>query len=165
MAIRAARPGPGTGPPWPVLYRAVPSPAQYHTGPCRASPRAPLTAQARARGPVSCRAGPRKPGTTTQIGPPEAQKLKKKRCRWLRWAGLLAAARVSRNPALPLQRAPAVVLPASQICRAHRRHPPRLPPASPAGTSSGRRPAGTSCRERRPVGRSGPSEGWRRGAR
>ena len=77
MAIRAARPSPGTGPPWPVLYRAMPSPAQYPTGPCRASPRAPLTAQARARGPVSCRAGPRKPGTTTQIGPPEAQKLKK----------------------------------------------------------------------------------------
>ena len=32
MAIRAARPGPGTGPPWPALYRAVPSPALYLTG-------------------------------------------------------------------------------------------------------------------------------------
>ncbi|KAG2556791.1 hypothetical protein PVAP13_8NG153001 [Panicum virgatum] len=63
MVIRAARPSPSTGPPWP---------AQYCSGPCRASPRAPLTAQARAHGPVSCLASPIWPGTTAQAGPPEA---------------------------------------------------------------------------------------------
>ena len=125
MAIRAARPSLGTGPPWPVLYRAVPSPAQYPTGPCRASPRAPLTAQARARGPVSCRAGPRKPGTTTQIGPPEAQKLKKKHCRWLRWAGAqkercLHRARAVRRPHSRIELVDAVAPPATLTSR--RRH-------------------------------------------
>ena len=58
---RPARPGPGPSPGWPVLSRAVPSPAQYRSGPCRASPRALPAAQARARGPVSCRASPRSP--------------------------------------------------------------------------------------------------------
>ena len=52
--------------------RAVPSPAQYPTEPCRASPRALLAAQVRARGPISCRAAPAEPGTTTEFGPPEA---------------------------------------------------------------------------------------------
>ena len=52
--------------------RAVPSPAQYPTEPCRASPRALLAAQVRARRPISCRAAPAEPGTTTEFGPPEA---------------------------------------------------------------------------------------------
>ena len=62
MSIRAARPGPGTGPAWPGKLRAGPGPALLPVGPCRASPRAAPTAQARARGPISCRASPRSTG-------------------------------------------------------------------------------------------------------
>ncbi|CAN6335152.1 unnamed protein product [Urochloa humidicola] len=92
MSKRAARPGPSTGPPWPAIYRAVPGPALCIIGPCRASPRAPPTAQARARGPVSCRVSPTQPGTRAQAGPPGAQERKKifnhtvRRCPCLRIA-------------------------------------------------------------------------------
>ena len=76
MAIRAARPGPSTSPAWPALSRAVPGPAQFQVGPYRASPRALPAAQARARGPVSCRASPLEPGTIVLTGPPEVHNSK-----------------------------------------------------------------------------------------
>ena len=57
MSIRAVRPGPRSSPPWPGHLRAVPGPAQLLSGPCRASPQATPTAQARAHEPISCRPG------------------------------------------------------------------------------------------------------------
>jgi hypothetical protein len=71
------------GPPGPALARAQPGPllavsclARPNMKSGRASPRALPAAQARARGPVSCRASPLEPGTTAQAGPPEAHSLK-----------------------------------------------------------------------------------------
>ena len=74
MSIRAARPGPRSGPPWPGHLRAVPGPALLLSGPCRVSPRAAPTAQARARGLVSCRASPRSPACLSGSGHPRPTK-------------------------------------------------------------------------------------------
>ena len=49
----------------------MPSPVQYPTGPCRASPRALPTAPTQAHGPISCRASPAEPGTTHGPGCPK----------------------------------------------------------------------------------------------
>ena len=92
MAIRAARPGPSPG--WPILSRAVPSPAQYRSGPCRASPRALPAAQAWARGPVSCPASPRSPAYLSgsgllrpTIGRAGTQPRERRRRRWRGYGG------------------------------------------------------------------------------
>ena len=58
MAIRGPPARPTPGPALACFLRAVPSPAQLLCGPGRACPWAPLVAQARAHGPLSCRASP-----------------------------------------------------------------------------------------------------------
>ena len=62
--------GPSPGPPWPGHLRAVPGPALSLSGPCRVSPRAGVTAQARAHVPFSCRASPRSPAYLSGSGRP-----------------------------------------------------------------------------------------------
>ena len=73
MSIRAAQLGPGPGPLWPGLNRVVPSSARYLSRPCRASPRAASSAQARAHGLISCHAGPVRHGDFGVPVPAEAR--------------------------------------------------------------------------------------------
>jgi len=97
MSIRAARPGPSPGPPWPDHLRAVHGPALSLSGPCRVSPRAGVTAQARAHGPISMPGRPKSLLAGAPPVPPAARW--PSRCRRIHRLRVLAGAAVPAAPA------------------------------------------------------------------
>jgi len=131
MSIRAARPGPRPGPPWPGHLRAVPGSAQLLSGPCRASPQAAPTAQARAHGPISCRAGPKStPHSAVPCRPPPVSS-PVRRCRVIRHRHTP----LPRRPACWLLCLPPQPRPLAAVCA----YPPH-PPAAGAPSAPGPQP-------------------------